>query len=272
MFSNVAMNPYGPGGSVVTAQSPRSGQPGEDPRSAAPGERGAAGTRAETVERIDPPAQPATAAALPQEDRREGTGPSPRPEAPAFGTRFTPMPLPPLLEPGGETGPRGPDGTADEDALAGPPPAFRRSVLEARRAETVASDTAPATISAPGPTSDRAEAFSPDAAPAVPAGIAEADGRASDDQPVPTAALNAEVSVGATRDTAADAAADPAIPTAGEASAAADDPLTAAIRRLVAESAEIEVPPSAEERAVAEFTSLRRMDAPYDTATVDVMR
>ena len=36
--------------------------------------------------------------------------------------------------------------------------------------------------------------------------------------------------------------------------------------------AQADVPPSADERAQTEFTSVRRMETPYDTATVDVTR
>lgn len=253
MFSNVAMNPYGPGGSIVTAQSPRGGQPDHDPRSAAPGERGAAGTRAEAVARIAPPAQPATAAALPREDRRDAPEPQPRPEAAGFGTRFTPMPFPPALGPkaGSEdrVEPKGPDaeGAASGDVPAGPPPAFQRSLLDARRAETVAPDPAPATISAPEPAEAAPETFS---APAMGAAGAPPDA----------------VTVVADG-TAAETPARLATTSPSDA-----DPLTAVIRQLVAESAQIEVPPSAEDRAEAEFSGLRRMEAPYDTATVDVTR
>lgn len=38
------------------------------------------------------------------------------------------------------------------------------------------------------------------------------------------------------------------------------------------ELAQADVPPSADERAQTEFTSVRRMETPYDTATVDVTR
>ncbi|MGI1663143.1 hypothetical protein ACRDNQ_12940 [Palleronia sp. KMU-117] len=268
MFSNVAMNPYGPGGSSVTAHSPRGGQPGQDPRSASPGEAGAAGTRPEAAERVDPPPQPATAAALPQEDRREGMGPGPRAEAAVFGTRFTPMPFPPAGKSGTENAGKGDAGDAPRDApvdapvdaTAGPPPAFRRSLLDAQRAETAAPDSSPSTISAPEP-----PAPTPEAAVSGPVrgGAVEVDGLAPSIRPSSAAVGTA----GGQPDETSDTPVDPASNTPPD-----DDPLRAAIRQLVAESARPEVPPSAEERAEVEFTSLRRMDAPYDTATVDVLR
>ena len=232
MFSNVGMNPYGPGGTIVTSQAQPPTTPGTDARSTARGEAASSGAGAETVERVDPPKQAAPAADLPQGSRQDipgdpaaGSG-----RLAGFGSRFTPLPGPI------SDGQNPIDGVADTGP-AGPPPAFRRSLLDAQRAETIAPDPAPATISAPEP---------PDRA----APQAE---RTAGDKAVADAALPPSVHTAKTADEA-------------------DDPLIATIRRLIDEGLPPSVPPSAEARAEAEFNGLRRMAMPYDTATVDVSR
>jgi hypothetical protein len=44
------------------------------------------------------------------------------------------------------------------------------------------------------------------------------------------------------------------------------------IRRVMAEIGPIPVPPSAEDRAEADFSAIRRMERPADSGTVDVSR
>lgn len=108
--------------------------------------------RAETAERVDPARQAVSAAPLPE--KRPST------RSAEFGTRFVPMVTP---QEALESGTAQPDAYSPDDGLpASPPPAFQRSLLEGRLAETNAPDPAPATISAPAPPETAAK--KPDAA------------------------------------------------------------------------------------------------------------
>jgi hypothetical protein len=167
-----------PGGSVVSTQSPRAAGTLPDPATASPGEKGASATRAETAARVDPAAQTPPSPRLPDSDR----------SGPRF--RLLPQPTPPAED--------------SVDAPAGPPPAFRRSLLEARRDEVAA----PEAIAA----------------------------KAAGDRP------------------------------------AEADPLLDVIRHIMAETGPIPVPPSAEDRAEADFSAIRRMERPADSGSVDVSR
>lgn len=236
MFSNVGPISHGSGGPIVSSQTQPTTSPGADARSAARGEAGAAALRAETAERVDPPKQTGPVAGPSQEPRRMSA-----PDEVSISqrlaevvARITPLPEPEPQFPSPDV----PD-PLDDAAPAGPPPAFRRSLLEAQRSETVAPDPAPAIVSAPEP---------PDQAATRPTEVAEA----TPTDPIPAAADDP-----------------PAAPAEAEAE---DDPLIATIRRLMTESPVPSVPPTPEARADAEFSSLRRMAAPYDTATVDVSR
>jgi hypothetical protein len=233
MFSNVGMNPYGPGGGIVTQQPQTATLPQSDARSAVRGESGAAAARAETAERVDPARQAVPAAPLP--DR------PPSLRSPEFGTRFVPMVTPQQAGRPEDRGAQAPD----DGAPAGPPPAFRRTPLEARQAETSAPDPAPATISAPAP---------PETATTT----------ATDPVAVPEPDIVAEETAGPA--TSAEKGPESA------ASDTEDDRLRAAIRRLLADGDPAPGPPSAEKRAEEGIAGLRRMDVPYDTATVDLSR
>jgi hypothetical protein len=177
MFSTVGPTSPWPGASVVSPQSPRAAGTVPDPAAVSPGETGASAVRAETSLRIDPVAQATTAPRLPDGDRS--------------GPRFRLVPQPSRPE------------EDAADAPAGPPPAFRRNLLEARRDEVASS-----------------------------------------------------------------AATAPELATEGSDA----DPLLDVIRRIMAEAGPIAVPPSAEDRAEAEFTALRRMEEPLDRGSLDVSR
>lgn len=248
MFSNVGMNPYGPGGGIVTQQAQSATSPGADSRSAMRGETGAAAARAETVERVDPARQAAPSAPLPEKP--------PAPRSAEFGTRFVPIVTPQQALEGG-AGASDADGP---DAPAGPPPAFQRSLLEARLAQTSAPDPAPATISAPEPPA--AVTPEPDAVRELTDPGPEATGRSGLEPADPGAVSAPSPSLPALADA----------PSAFATAADDADPLRAAIRRILADGDPVPVPPSAENRAEAEFAGLRRMDVPYDTATVDLSR
>lgn len=240
MFSNVGMNPYGPGGVVVTSQSPAPTAPGTDTASATRGETGASRVRPDTVQAVDPPRQATPAASLPEGPGTEGSaGLSVSQRLAELAARFTPQPEVAATE-----------RAAAEDAAAsgpaGPPPAFRRSLLEAQRAETIGPDPAPATISAPEPP-DRA------ARRAEPGSRVEEAGETLVTPPPGTAEdIRANDSTEGPVDTG--------------------DPLLATIRRIMDDERAAGVPPSAEARAEADFSGLRRMETPYDTATVDILR
>jgi hypothetical protein len=252
MFSNVGMNPYGPGGGIVTQQAQTATLPQSDSRSAVRGESGAAAAKAETAERLDPARQSVPAAPLPDAPQA--------PRSAEFGTRFVPMVTPEQARVAVD---RSADPT-DARAPAGPPPAFRRSLLEARMAETSAPDPAPAIISAPEPP-EAATATAP--AAAVDQLRAQAAPGAMDPSAPPE-----------TRSLPAVAAKAPELAedeTQSSVRAKRDedaDPLRAAIRRLLDDGDPAPVPPSAEKRAEAEFAGLRRMEVPYDTGTVDLSR
>lgn len=251
MFSNIGMTPFAPGGGTgggtPVSQPQSAAAPGADPRSAGRGETGAAALRAETNQPVRPPRQPAPAGAAPSDPGRGPTPDTPRGQLRLAdaGTRFTPMVSDAQTRL---------DAAAEAAAIAGPPPAFQRSLLEARRAETAAPDPAPARISAPAP---------PDTGVTAAPGLPEIAARRR----------RATAATGALYPTPATVRPGPPAPGSGPAGAeASDGPLRAAIRRLMEERAPMAAPPSAETRAQTEFAGLRRIETPYDTATLDVTR
>jgi len=78
MFSNVGINPFGPGGASVNSQ-PQSASPPTDPgkesQGAARGESAASGARPETMVRVDPMRQSDRSRKIPSQDRKELSNP-----------------------------------------------------------------------------------------------------------------------------------------------------------------------------------------------------
>jgi hypothetical protein len=118
MFSTVGPTSPWPGGGAATLQAQRAAGLLPEAAATARGEAGASAAHAETAERVDPAAQPA---AVPRQIDWDRPGPR---------FRLLPQPAAPSADP------------ADEPA--GPPPAFSRSLLEARRAELASPE--PATL------------------------------------------------------------------------------------------------------------------------------
>jgi hypothetical protein len=128
MFSTVGPTSPWLGGSASSLQTQRASGLLPGAASASRGETGASGTRAESSERVDPATQTPAAPRTP-----DGERPGPR-------FRLLPQPATALDDP--------------DDELAGPPPAFSRSLLEARRLELASPGPEAPRPGSPGGTDD----------------------------------------------------------------------------------------------------------------------
>lgn len=246
MFSNVGMNPYGPGGSVVTAQpqTPSSPvEPGKENASAARGERAASASAPETTQRVDPAKQTMRAEKVPVQERREDRVPGP---APALPQRAETSLFLSVKERQAEALQPPPD----PDAPAGPPPAFQQSPLEAERRASLAADavqlkpddTLPASPTRPEAEGEAAEATD----------LFEADPKSDPAAGLPGATPEAQPQATQAR---ADEAA-----------------LEAAVRKLVEDAQQIDVPPKPDIKAETNFANIQQMDRQEPAGSVDVTR
>lgn len=147
----------------------------------------------------------------------------------------------------------------DPDAPAGPPPAFEASILDRAREQLMAPPDLRTQAPEPAPVAVSA----PVEAPPPPEPVGEAERQIAHLGTTEEAAEADPALAVPGQDAAEPRIPERPEPREPEASQPAKDP---------APRSAYDVPPSAEQRAEREVATIRRIETPYDTATVDVSR